>query len=203
MVMDAVRGYVQLASGLGDVTRARATEIAKSLLAGGRDVPGPGAVKDQVSSLADEIMTQSKANRDLVLTVVRAEVERAVASLGFAASDEVGVLRRRVERLEDQLAASGSAASSGSVREGKAAPAPRPSTASAPKPGPRAVKKTAPRARAAAAPSESSGAASTANLAPGAGPAKRATKKSTPRPAKTAKASATTGTDAAGSSGDA
>ena len=35
MSFDGIRGYVQLASGLGEATRARATEVAQSLLMAG------------------------------------------------------------------------------------------------------------------------------------------------------------------------
>ena len=47
----------------------------------------------------------SKANRELLLSLVRAEVDRAVAAFGLASRDEVAALRRQVERLQRDLAA--------------------------------------------------------------------------------------------------
>lgn len=158
MVLDAVRGYVQLASGLGDVTRARAVEIAKAMLAGGRDMPGPAQVIDQVSSLADEIMTQSKANRDLVLTLVGAEVERVVASLGLAHSDDVEQVRRRVKALEADVAALRSSAASAADDQPSAAHQAPPST-----PAGRPGAKKAPAKR---APSQSAAGPASAETAP-------------------------------------
>jgi len=101
MVFDAVRGYLQLATGLTEVTKQRATDIAKALLSGSaadQAARGQAAVA-QISALADEIVATSKANRELVLGLVRAEVDRAIGSLGLATQDDVAALRRRVDRL--------------------------------------------------------------------------------------------------------
>jgi hypothetical protein len=100
-VRDAVMGYLQVASGLSDVTKAKANATAKSLLGDG----GLGAASDkvnvgQVQSLAEELVAASKANRELLLSLVRAEVDRAVAALGLATRDDVLALRRQVERLQ-------------------------------------------------------------------------------------------------------
>ena len=78
MVMDAVRGYVQLANGLTEVTRQRAQQAAKALLqqAGAENLTS-GLTK--VSDLADEIVATSKSNRALLQAIVANEVEGAVA----------------------------------------------------------------------------------------------------------------------------
>ena len=100
---DAVIGYLQVASGLTDVTRQRATATAKSILGDG----GLGSASDKVSvgqvqTLAEEIVAASKANRELLTSVIRAEVDRAVAAFGLATRDDVAALRRQVERLQDE-----------------------------------------------------------------------------------------------------
>jgi len=100
MVMDAVRGYVQLASGLTEVTKQKAQAAAKALL----QQTGADALTSKVSDLADEIVATSKSNRQLLQAIVANEVEGAVARLGFVRSEEVAALTRRVKALETELA---------------------------------------------------------------------------------------------------
>jgi polyhydroxyalkanoate synthesis regulator phasin len=112
MVMDALRGYVQLANGLTEVTRQRAQQAAKALL----QQTGADALTTKVTDLADEIVATSKSNRQLLQAIVANEVEGAVSRLGFVRSEEVGVLERRVDRLERELAETRAAAeAAGSV----------------------------------------------------------------------------------------
>jgi len=104
MVMDALRGYVQLASGLTEVTRQRAEAAAKALLQQtGADKLTSG-LSTKVNDLADEIVATSKSNRQLLQAIVTNEVEGAVARLGFVRSEEVAALTRRVRTLEGELA---------------------------------------------------------------------------------------------------
>ena len=104
MVMDAVRGYIQLASGLTEVTKQRAQQAAKALAQQtGADTLTTG-LSTKVSDLADEIVATSKSNRQLLQAIVANEVEGAVARLGFVRSEEVAALTRRVENLERELA---------------------------------------------------------------------------------------------------
>jgi len=100
MVMDAVRGYVQLASGLTEVTKQKAQAAAKALL----QQTGADTLTSKVSDLADEIVATSKSNRQLLQAIVANEVEGAVARLGFVRSEEVAALTRRVKALETELA---------------------------------------------------------------------------------------------------
>jgi polyhydroxyalkanoate synthesis regulator phasin len=104
MVMDALRGYVQLANGLTEVTKQRAEAAAKALLQQtGADKLTSG-LTTKVSDLADEIVATSKSNRQLLQAIVSNEVEGAVARLGFVRSEEVAALTRRVQTLEGELA---------------------------------------------------------------------------------------------------
>jgi polyhydroxyalkanoate synthesis regulator phasin len=104
MVMDALRGYVQLASGLTEVTRQKAQAAAKALLQQtGADTLTSG-LTTRVSELTDEIVATSKSNRQLLQAIVTNEVEGAVARLGFVRSEEVAALTRRVKTLESELA---------------------------------------------------------------------------------------------------
>jgi polyhydroxyalkanoate synthesis regulator phasin len=113
MVLDGLRGYIQLASGLTDVTRERARSAAKSLLAQGEAGAGvvvPPALRAQVGALTEDLLATSRANRALLVNLVRAEVERSVARLGLVSQQELAAasrrsqsLERRVEELEDDL----------------------------------------------------------------------------------------------------
>ncbi len=115
MVLDAVRSYLQLASGLTEVSVQRATATAKALLASaGADqamldgvsqaamekaAKGQAAVA-QIAALADDIVATSKANRELLTGLVRAEAVRAVGGLGLVSHDDLKTLERRVDRIE-------------------------------------------------------------------------------------------------------
>jgi polyhydroxyalkanoate synthesis regulator phasin len=102
MVMDALRGYVQLASGLTEVSRQRAQQAAKQLLQQtGADSLTAG-LSARVSELADEIIATSKSNRALLQAIITNEVEGVVARLGFVRAEEVAALRRRVDKLEQE-----------------------------------------------------------------------------------------------------
>ena len=110
MVVDAVRGYVQLASGLGDVTRQKATQVAKQLVEQGGGLvsgvassAGSADVAKQVQGLAEDLLATGRTNRDLLVGLVRTEVERAVNRLGLVGADELSAMARVVERLQNQL----------------------------------------------------------------------------------------------------
>ncbi|MEU4195554.1 polyhydroxyalkanoate synthesis protein PhaF [Kribbella sp. NPDC026611] len=100
MVMDALRGYVQLANGLTEVTKQKAQAAAKALL----QQTGADKMTNRVTDLADEIVATSKSNRQLLQAIVTNEVEGAVARLGFVRAEEVAALARRVKLLETELA---------------------------------------------------------------------------------------------------
>ncbi len=116
-VLDALRGYVQLATGLTEVTVHRAREAAAALLSQGLDldrvpdVPGRDSAvsaatvaASQVQGLADDLLETSKQNREMLTGLVRAEVDRAAGRLGFVREEELAAVRRHVSRLETQLA---------------------------------------------------------------------------------------------------
>jgi len=98
-VKDAIKGYLALATGLTDVTRQRATSAAKALVAQGEATAG------QVQSLADDLVAQSKSNREAVVALVRYEVDKALGRVGLVSKDEVDALQARIKSLEAQLRA--------------------------------------------------------------------------------------------------
>ncbi|MBA3524494.1 MAG: polyhydroxyalkanoate synthesis protein PhaF, partial [Geodermatophilaceae bacterium] len=141
MVRDAVRGYWALASGLTDVTRQRATSAARALVAQGE------ATAEQISAIAEDLVSTSVTNRTALVGIVRHEIERARTAMGMPTVAEVEALSRRVAALESALAR---------LRPAPAAKAPAAAKASATKapatkaPATKAVRKT-PAAKTAAA----------------------------------------------------
>ena len=142
---DALKGYLALASGLTEVTRAKATAAAKALVAQGEAAAG------QVTTLADDLVAQSKSNREAVTALVRYEVDRTLGRVGFARADEVAELTARVRQLEGELR---------EAKKGTTAAATPTKNAPAKAPAKKAPAKKAPAKQAAAkkAPAKSAGA---------------------------------------------
>ena len=106
-MLDDLRNYLQLASGLTEATTAKAKEVATGLLSTGlsmssKAVPPP-EMMGQVQELADDLVATSKNNRDMLTAMIRAEVDKAVGRMGFVREDELAALRRHVQRLEHEL----------------------------------------------------------------------------------------------------
>ncbi|HUR15602.1 MAG TPA: hypothetical protein VM097_14105 [Mycobacteriales bacterium] len=97
---DAIKGYLALATGLTEVTKQRATGAAKALVAQGEATAG------QVQSLADDLVAQSRSNREAVVALVRYEVDKALGRVGLVGKDEVDALKSRIKGLEGQLRSS-------------------------------------------------------------------------------------------------
>jgi polyhydroxyalkanoate synthesis regulator phasin len=130
MVLDGLRGYLQLANGLTDVTRERALAVAKALVAQGEARVGavvPTSVQAQVSTLTEDLLATSKANRHLLVNLVRSEVDRSVARMGLVSTKEMEAaerratkLERRVAELEEELSRSTTARKAANTRARKA-----------------------------------------------------------------------------------
>jgi hypothetical protein len=141
-----MRGYLQLAAGLGEMSRRKAMEAARDLIDGSsvsalRTGPGAGpeAIAGQVTALADELLAIGRQNRSLLAALVRTETEAVLASLGGRADreraddraerglgrldEQLRVLRDRVDELERQLR---QRAGGASVSPGTRATTPRP-----------------------------------------------------------------------------
>jgi polyhydroxyalkanoate synthesis regulator phasin len=93
-VRDSVKTYLTLATGLTMVTRDRAVNAARSLVSQGE------ATASQVSSLAEELLSTSKNNREALVGVIRYEIDRGLGRVGLANTDEVAALRARIRTLE-------------------------------------------------------------------------------------------------------
>ena len=109
MALEALRAYLELASGLTEASRQRAKEVAQMLASGGLEQT-IGPLGKQAQQIAEDLVATSRANRQLLMTLVRAEVDRGIAAVGLPTREELGTLQRRVTRLEQAVAAEGSPA---------------------------------------------------------------------------------------------
>ena len=66
-------------------------------------MPAP-EMMGQVQELADDLVATSRNNREMLVGMIRAEVDRNVGRMGFVREDELAALRRHVQRLEKQIA---------------------------------------------------------------------------------------------------
>ncbi len=101
-----LKNYVELASGLTEVTANKAKDAVMSLIAQGMALGAkqPADVAASVQQAADDLMAMSKSNRDMLIDMIRTEVDRAVGRMGFIREDELAAHRARVEKLEKQQA---------------------------------------------------------------------------------------------------
>ena len=97
-MQDAWRAYLDLALGLTETSRKRATKVVKKLAGRGN------ATAEQLQSMAEELVNTSMANREALTRLVRYEAERALNRVGLATTEEVNALTARVRELEEQLA---------------------------------------------------------------------------------------------------
>lgn len=107
---DALKSYLALAGGVSELTRQRALAAAKALVSQGE------ATVEQVGALADDLLAQTKQNREAVVALVTYEVDRTLARVGLAQADEVEQLTQRVRALEGQLRSAGITPGSTAVR---------------------------------------------------------------------------------------
>ena len=89
MVTNALRAYLQLATGLTEVTKQKATDAAKQLSAqlgvqGDEAIATAGAVasiaSQQIQTLTDDLLAAAKSNRKLLSDLVQFEVDRGATA---------------------------------------------------------------------------------------------------------------------------
>lgn len=137
-MLEGLRGYLQLASGVTEVTASKARDAAMSLVNQGMQLTGKTPdVVGSVQDIADDLMATSKQNREMLVGMIRTEVDRAVGRMGFVREDELAALRARVARLEKTEKDEKSGKSEKNVKADK----PSSATASETGEAPRKVKK--------------------------------------------------------------
>lgn len=108
-MIDSLRTYVTLVTGVTEATAAKAKDVATGLLDQGF---GRFSGTESVQALADDVLSASEANRAKLVELIRSEIDKAAARMGFVREDELAALRARVERLERGSSASAQAPSS-------------------------------------------------------------------------------------------
>lgn len=106
MALEALRGYLQLAGGLTEVTRQRATTVARAMVASGGQVAGgllPDPLRATVATMADDLVATGRANRELLVGLVRGEIDRAVDRLGLVTAHELEALARELTHVQTRL----------------------------------------------------------------------------------------------------
>jgi polyhydroxyalkanoate synthesis regulator phasin len=101
-----LKNYVELATGLTEVTANKAKEAAMALISQGVSLGSrqPADVAASVQQAADDLVALSKTNRDMLIDMIRSEVDRAVGRMGFVREEELAALRARIERVEKEVA---------------------------------------------------------------------------------------------------
>jgi polyhydroxyalkanoate synthesis regulator phasin len=113
---EAAKGYLALAGSLTEVTRQRATAAARALVSQGE------ATAEQVGTLVEDLLAQSRQNREAVAALVTYEVDRTLGRIGLASEGEVAALVDRVRALEAQVQrlAAGSGGAAPQAESGRA-----------------------------------------------------------------------------------
>lgn len=94
-VNNAWQRYIEMASGVGQVTKKTAESVVQRLVKQGE------VAADRAERAVDELLQRSERNRKAVGALVRAEVQQAVERLGLARQKDVERLAARVAKLEE------------------------------------------------------------------------------------------------------
>jgi polyhydroxyalkanoate synthesis regulator phasin len=81
------------------MTRAQARQRAKVLVGTGQ------LAQEQVQGFVDELVDESKRRTDLMLDVVRKEIQRQVKTLGIATKEDLARLEDRIVKQTDEKTA--------------------------------------------------------------------------------------------------
>jgi polyhydroxyalkanoate synthesis regulator phasin len=98
-MQEALRTYLELATGITDASRKKVKKAVKDAVGKG------GATAEQIRALTSDLVATNAANRDALAKLVRFEVDRALGVVGLATAEEVAELTARVHELEHQLRA--------------------------------------------------------------------------------------------------
>ncbi len=90
--------YLEALSGVTELTRSGAERTVRQLVRQGE------VASDQVGDVVQGLMQRSRRNREVVSSLVTAEVQRVVRSMGLATNDEVLSLRKQVADLKREVA---------------------------------------------------------------------------------------------------
>jgi polyhydroxyalkanoate synthesis regulator phasin len=83
----------QFEATIGNLTPARAQELAKGFLE-------PGAAKDQIAKTTADLLEWSQRNRQRLRSAIQDEIRDQMRQMGVATQDELDAVRKRVRELE-------------------------------------------------------------------------------------------------------
>lgn len=112
--IDDLRPYLQLLATLTEATVAKAAGAAQGVVS-------QGATTGSEATRRWEQMSEAGLDPDALAALVRDEVDRVARRLGFVREDELAVLRRQVERLEEELEQARQDAAAASIAAASAA----------------------------------------------------------------------------------
>jgi polyhydroxyalkanoate synthesis regulator phasin len=95
---EALQRYVDAASGVTNLTKSKAEQLAKQLVRSGE------VASDQVGDLVDQLMERRRKNQEAVSAMVKSETSRAVRAMGLATRSEVERLQKQVADLKREIA---------------------------------------------------------------------------------------------------
>lgn len=95
---EAIQKYLEAASGVTNLTKSKAEQIAKQLVRSGE------AASDQVGEVVDQLMERQRKNQEAVTALVRSETSRAIRAMGLASRSEVERLQKQVADLKREVA---------------------------------------------------------------------------------------------------
>ena len=94
-MLDTVRGYAAVAAGLAEAGARAAWESVTSRPGDDETTGSSAGLPRQVQDTVDGVLASSRQNSELLVGLVRTEVERAVGRLGFVRE---GVMREFLHR---------------------------------------------------------------------------------------------------------
>jgi polyhydroxyalkanoate synthesis regulator phasin len=83
----------QFEATIGNLTPARAQELAKGFLE-------PGAAKEQIAKTTADLLEWSQRNRQRLRSAIQDEIRDQMRQMGVATQDELDTVRKRVRELE-------------------------------------------------------------------------------------------------------
>lgn len=94
-----------MASGLGELTRARAADAVAEVLTLAANAPSSGKkVAKQANKMAEDVVTAAQANRELLRALVRSEIDAALERFDLGrVLTELGSLGESVRALRTQV----------------------------------------------------------------------------------------------------
>ena len=104
MAKRSIQGFAELATGLGEMTKAAANDAAAELLSVSAAAPKAGKkLAKQASQLADGLLDAAEKNREQVVALIRHEVDGVGAQLEQSFCRDLSGLNESVQQLLGQL----------------------------------------------------------------------------------------------------